>query len=201
MLPRSEFAVNRDGHHSRKMTAITYQRISATRTLLARALQSPRTRDKVSRISHKEVDVKTRINRRSLKVGIAGAVATISLTVVGLAGAQIQKLGGPFTVSVSPAQPPTWTYTVTSDNQNELTSVEIQSETNLSDCTITADRLGMTISSRKTDIGHDVVLATYGTRRLTASLSCPNHEQGVVFLKVTDAGGITRKIGPIAGPK
>ena len=144
--------------------------------------------------------MRTRIDRRG-KYGIAGAVAALSLMVAGLVGAQIQKLGGPFIVSVLPAQPPTWTYTVTSDNQNELTSVEIHSKTSLSDCTITADRLGMTISSRQTDKGHDVVLDAFGTKRLTTTLSCPDHEQGEVFLKVTDAGGITRTLGPIAGPK
>jgi hypothetical protein len=145
--------------------------------------------------------MKNRINRRSRRFSWIVAVAALTIGVTGLAGAQLHKLGGPFFVSVLPAHPPTWTYTVSSDGQNELTSVVILSDSNLSDCTITAERLGMALSSTKTDKGHDVMLDASGTKHLTASLRCSDHEAGEVFLRVTDAGGITRTIGPIAGPK
>ena len=141
--------------------------------------------------------MKNRVNRRSRKFA---AIAALTIGIAGLAAAQIHKLGGPFFVSVLPAQAPTWTYTVTSDSQNDLASVEILSDSNLSDCTITAERIGMALSSKKTDKGHDVVLDA-GGKHLTASLRCPDHETGDVFLRVTDTGGITRTIGPVPGPK
>lgn len=144
--------------------------------------------------------MKKRISKRSLKFGWAAVMAAMTIGVAGLAAAQIHKLGGPFFVSVLPAQAPTWTYTVTSDSQNELASVEILSDSNLSDCTITAERLGRTLSSTKTDKGHDVILDA-GGKRLTASLSCSEHETGEIFLRVTDTGGISRTIGPVPGPK
>ena len=140
-------------------------------------------------------------NRSLKKMSIASALAAIVLVTGSLAVAQIHKLGGPFFVSVLPAQPPTWNYTVTSDSQNEVTSVVIHSASNLSDCTITAERLGFVVSARQADTGHEVVLETRGSREFNASIHCPDHEQGEVYLKVTDAGGITRTIGPIAGPK
>ena len=166
---------------------------------LARTLQSPHDTE-TSCLCHKEVDMRSRINRRSWKLAWSAAIAVLTIGIAGLAAAQIQKLGGPFYVSVLPAQAPTWTYTVSTDSQNELASVEILSDSNLSDCTITAERLGMAHTSKMTDKGHDVVLDVSG-KRLTASLRCSDHESGEVFLRVTDTGGISRTIGPIAGPK
>lgn len=130
-----------------------------------------------------------------------GAAAALVFATAGVSLAATQKAGGPFTVRVLPASPPTWSYTVVSQGQNEIASVEIHAESTLSDCTITADRLGFTVAAHETEAGHDVVLAAANTKRLTASLNCPGREQGEVYLKVTDAGGISRMIGPIEGPK
>ncbi len=144
--------------------------------------------------------MRNRISRRSRKSTLGIAIAVVSIGMAGLAIAQMHKLGGPFFVSILPSQAPTWTYMVSSDSQNNLASVEILSDANLSDCTITAERFGKTIRSTKTDKGHDVILEA-GGKRLTAELSCPDHESGEVYLRVTDTGGISRTIGPVPGPK
>ena len=132
---------------------------------------------------------------------IGGLALAFALGSIDPVSAQIHKQGGPFFISVLPAHPPTWTYTVTTDTHNELTSVEILSNSSLSDCSITAERTGMTIRSTPTDKGHHVVLTGSGERSVTASLTCSDHAKGEVFLRITDAGGITRTVGPIAGPK
>lgn len=144
-----------------------------------------------------------RFLKRSIdsRVTIVGLGLAVALGAVGFVSAQIHKQGGPFFVSILPANPPTWTYTVTSDNQNELTSVEILSTSNLSDCVIDAERTGMTIRATQTDKGHNVILTGSGDRSVTASLTCSDHEKGEVFLRITGAGGITRTVGPVAGPK
>ena len=137
---------------------------------------------------------------RSARKWFAAHAILAAVALTGYSDAQVHTQEGPFFVSILPANPPTWTYTVHSSGQNELVSVEILSDSNLSDCTINAARTGEALSSRRTETGHNVVLNALNTRTLTASLSCSDHELGEVFLRVTDAGGISRTIGPVAGP-
>ncbi len=144
----------------------------------------------------------TLVERVSRRTRSAVWAAFLLVGLVGCSGSalHLNAAKGPFTVTVLPAQPPTWTYTVQASGLNEIASVEIISSADLSSCKFPQEELGLSHSAKRTDRGAQIVLNSHGQGRITASLTCPHLKKGQVYVRITDMGGIVRTVGPLPGP-
>lgn len=110
-------------------------------------------------------------------------------------------------VTVLPAGPPNWVYTVQSSQMENLAAIEFLSP-DLDDCRVLALPEGVLITEEKTPDGIRVFLegTIFGDRatqfrrmRLILKSETPK-QNGDIKIRVTDFRGRTTIIGPIAGP-
>lgn len=115
----------------------------------------------------------------------------------------LTSFNGPFTVEVLPTGPPNWSYDITASSQTGITSVEMISSADLSDADIEVEPLyrNQILTEVKTVDGLEIVLDRDSTHDLSFSLVSNDFENGLVYFKVTGEGGITRTVGPVAGPQ
>lgn len=114
----------------------------------------------------------------------------------------VQASSGPFQVSVLPAGPPTWTYTVQTDRANGIVSIDVITELDRKLCRIEPDATAPgrpAYVAKRRGIGVRTPEAV-GLRRVSFSVVAKQSAPGLVYIEVTDTDGISARVGPIAGP-
>lgn len=115
----------------------------------------------------------------------------------------LQAFNGPFTVEVLPTGPPTWSYDITASNQTGIQAVEIVSSASLEEAEVEVEPFypDPIVSEVRTDDGLEIVLNRPSDRHISFSVVGNDFENGLVYVKITGEGGLTRTVGPVAGPQ
>lgn len=115
----------------------------------------------------------------------------------------LTSFNGPFTVKVLPTGPPTWSYDITASNQTGITSVEIISSANLEAAQIEVEPTYRNhIQTQVTTAqGVQLVLDRTSKHDLSFSITGKDFKNGLISFRITGEGGISRVVGPVAGPQ